>query len=266
MAYGLLSGAQAQRWAKPLLGTSAFVLSVSALIGLAAQTVSLAGSFELGLTRESLQFMAATGLGKAALVRAAVAFMAIPLLLVMRPKRGLWIAAGLFGAVAAGSLAWMGHGAATEGSGAQLHLVADIAHALAAALWIGALVAFVMLLVFGSERATLRTALIRFSALGVPLVVVLVASGLVNSWFLIGPDHLAGLMTTQYGRLLLLKLVLFGAMLILAALNRWRHTPAIVRTGASLAPMRTSIVAEASLAVAVLALVAWFGVLEPPTS
>ncbi len=50
----------------------------------------------------------------------------------------------------------MGHGAASEGAGAQLHLLADVAYALLAALWIGELVSFVMLVVSGADAAAQR--------------------------------------------------------------------------------------------------------------
>jgi putative copper resistance protein D len=205
-----------------------------------------------------------TGLGKAALVRAAAAFAAVPLLLFFTPGRPVWALAGLFGAVAVASFAWMGHGAATEGAGGQLHLFADLGHALTAAAWVGALIGFVMLVLFGSERDTLHAALTRFSAVGVPLIGLLVATGLVNSWFLVGLENLGSLFTTSYGQLLLLKLALFAVMLVLASLNRWRHTPAIADEDASVATLRTSMIAEALLGILVLALVAWFGMLEPP--
>jgi putative copper resistance protein D len=266
LVYGLPREDQFQRWASPLLVSAALTLAASALAGLAAQTITLAGSVELGLTRESLQAMIATSLGTAALVRTAAAIAAVPLLLFLTPRRGLWIVTGLLGGVGVASFAWMGHGAATEGAGAGLHLFADMAHALAAGIWIGALIGFVMLLLFGSERETLRTALSRFSAVGVPLVVLLVATGLVNSWFLVGLDNLGSLLTTDYGRLLLLKLALFAVMLVLAGLNRWRHTEAISSGGKTLAALRATMLTEALLGVFVLATVAWFGMLEPLAS
>jgi putative copper resistance protein D len=263
LAYGLPRGDESQRWAGPLLVSAAVTLALSALGGLAAQTIALAGSVELGMTRESLDVMIATGLGKGAIVRAVAAIVAVPLLLFMPPGRLLWIVTGSLGAIAAASFAWMGHGAATEGAGAQLHLFADMAHALLAALWIGALVGLVMLVRSRSERTTLRTALMRFSALGLPLVALLVATGLVNSWFLVGPKNLGNLPTTPYGQLLLAKLAFFAAMLVLAGVNRWRHTAAIASTGKSLAPLRATIAAEALLGILVLGAVAWFGMLEP---
>ena len=99
LTYALPLEEQVQRWARPLLGGGAVILAGSALAGLAAQTIALAGSVELGMTRESLQIMIATGLGKAAIVRAAAAIVALPLLLLPTPGRALWIVTGLLGAV-----------------------------------------------------------------------------------------------------------------------------------------------------------------------
>ena len=62
-----------------------------------------------------------------------------------------------------------------------------------------------------------------FSLLGIASVSVLVASGLVNAWFLVG--SISGLFGTPYGQLLVVKLAAFAAMLSIAAVNRWTLTP-----------------------------------------
>jgi putative copper resistance protein D len=64
-------------------------------------------------------------------------------------------------------------------------------------------------------RAIAAEVTARFSGLGVISVVVLLATGLLNTWFLVGsPLALVG---TTYGQLLLGKLGLFLAMVTLAA-------------------------------------------------
>jgi putative copper resistance protein D len=169
----------------------------------------------------------------------------------------------------------MGHGATTDGGGHWVHLGADILHALAAALWLGALAAFAGLVLpraQPSERlAATARALTRFSPLGMALVATLAVTGLVNAWYLVGTD-VATALRDPYGQLLALKLALFAAMLALAALHRQRSVPALAarieaRTlpqGDALASLRRSLLAEALLGFAVLALVAWFGTLPPP--
>ena len=97
-------------------------------------------------------------------------------------------------------------------------------------------------------------------------------AGIVNAWLLVGVANLPNLTATVYGQLLIAKLVLFGAMLTLASFNRFRLTPAFERSitavdhHGALRGLRRSLAVEASCAVAILALVAWLGTLEPPAS
>lgn len=266
------------RWPKPLLAGAALLLAAGALLGLVAQTAVLAGSFADALTAESLgAVVTQMDLGKAALARAALAFMALLCVLTVPLGRALWLGAGVLGAVAAATFGWMGHGAATDGAGHGLHLAADVVHALAAALWLGALAAFAGLVAPRRQTferlAVTAEALRRFSPLGIALVVALAATGLVNAWFLVGREVGAAL-RDPYGQLLALKLVLFAGMLALAALHRQRSVPTLAARisarmlpqGDALASLRRSLLAEALLGLAVLALVAWFGTLPPPGS
>ncbi|WP_293680402.1 copper homeostasis membrane protein CopD [uncultured Phenylobacterium sp.] len=262
-------------WPRRLLVGGALLTLLGAALGLVVQTATMAGSIEEALKPASLAFMVSgTTIGRAAVARAVFGALALVLLLAMKPGRALWTGVALFGALAAASLAWMGHGGATEGPGAAFHLAGDILHSLAASVWIGALVVFLILLLArgaSPERTrALYAALHGFSGLGTLLVAVLLASGLVNSWFLVGPDRISGLWTTGYGRLLVLKLLLFAAMLALAAANRFRLTPALhaaIEAGESrdhaLRRLRSSLVLETTAGVAILGLVAWLGTLAP---
>lgn len=265
-------------WTRKLLAGAGVLLALATLLWIAAQASVLAGSIAEGLKPETLgAVMTSMDLGKAGVLRAGVAVLATILAVTLRPARASWIAAATLGTVAAASFAWMGHGAATEGPGGVIHLVSDILHSWAGALWIGALVAFALILSARSstpERVVaLHRALHGFSGIGTLLVAVLVATGLANSWFLVGADRIEGLWTTPYGRLLSLKLLLFVAMLGLAAANRFRLTPALAmaldepsRQGAALADLRRSIALETAAALGIVALVAWFGTLAPPAA
>jgi putative copper resistance protein D len=266
------------RWPRPLLAGAAFLLAAGTLLGLVAQTAVLAGSLTDALTTESLgAVVTQMDLGKAALARAALALVALICALALPRGRALWLVTGMLGTLATASLGWLGHGAATGGGGHALHLAADITHALAAAMWLGALAAFAGLVAphrqpFDRLAATAE-ALRRFSPYGIALVITLSATGLVNAWFLIGPKVGAAL-HDPYGQLLALKLLLFAGMLALAALHRQRSVPALadrisarmLPQGDALASLRRSLLAEALLGFAVLALVAWFGTLPPPGS
>ena len=265
------------RWPRLLVLAAGAGLLVSSILGLVTQTATMAGSLAEALKPASLEaVVGGMDLGKAAIVRAVAAGLAVVVLLPRRPGRFRWVSVSLLGSVAAASMAWMGHGATTEGEGQLPHLVADILHCWAAAAWIGALCAFVILLRTRSSSAeallTSHRALRRFSTIGTLLVATLVATGLVNSWFLVGIDNVDRLLATDYGQLLALKLALFAAMLALASANRFRFTPALETTlaGRSAGPnavrtLRRSIVVEAMLGFGILALVAWFGTLPPPS-
>jgi len=184
----------------------------------------------------------------------------------------------ILGAIALATLAWTGHGAASEGSAGWVHLGADIVHLWAAGVWLGALMAMSLLLFAPSVHQTSDQASISYRALrgfapiGSAAVAALIASGLVNSWMLVGPANLGGLFTTLYGQVLLAKLALFGLMLVLAGANRFYLTPALAAgiensdTSTALRSLRRSLALESACALVVLGLVAWLGLLAPPTS
>lgn len=270
------ASAASLRWPRPLLMSAALALTVGTLLGLIAQTAVLAGSLSEALTRESLTAVVTQmDLGEAALARAVLAVLAAMGIGVLPKGRSLWLSAGILGTLACVTFGWMGHGGATEGTGHVTHLVADIIHATAAAMWVGALVAFVGLVAArqqGLERLSATAdALRRFSPIGIALVAAIAATGLLNTWYMIGTNVGASL-RVAYGQLLALKIVLFGAMLALAALHRQRSVPALAaRLSSDLLPredaltsLRLSLACEATLGFAVLATVSWFGTLEPP--
>lgn len=268
--------AAARGWPRPLLAIAALALTAAALLGLVAQTAVLAGSLAEGLKPESLgAVLTGMALGKAAVARAAFACAAAGLLLAAPSGRPLWLVTGALGGLATATFAWMGHGAATEGSGRILHLLADIVHALAAAGWIGALVAFGFLVRERTQSAAAlsvtHAALMRFSGLGLAFVATLALTGLVNSWFLVGLD-LQAAVASEYGRVLALKLLIFAAMIGLAAAHRIRLVPRLgerlasgrLLDGSELNALRRSVALEATLGFAALATVGWLGTLAAP--
>ena len=265
------------RGARPLVAAAAAVLAIAAMLGIATQASLFAGSFAAGFTLDAMtEVVTYMDLGKAAVVRAAAAVVALAVVLTLPPGRTRWLATSAFGAIGTVSLAWMGHAAATEGPLGALHLASDAIHALAAAVWIGALVGFSLLLVNPPRtveaRDMLYVALRRFSGIGPWMVAVIVLTGAINGWILVGFDHADDLLETPYGQLLVLKLVLFLAMLALAAVNRFRLTPALASGEAegqselALGRLRQTIAWETAAGLAVLALVAWLGTLAPPAT
>jgi copper resistance protein D len=166
------------------------------------------------------------------------------------------------------SIAGTGHAASTLGALGNLHLAADALHLVAAASWIGGLVPFALLLaaVRRHDGASLaRDAAQSFSTLGIVSVATLAMTGLVNSWILVGSFR--GLLVTEYGKVLMLKLVVFAAMLVFAAVNRFALTPRLIVSSGNDREvvrrlMRNSTV-EIGLGLAIFAIVGVLGTLHP---
>jgi len=194
------------------------------------------------------------------------------LLLRRKPYEGpaaawLLVAASLLAGAYLGALAFAGHGAEGLGSERNIHLAADILHLNAAGLWLGALVPLALLLVHlrrshGENWVVAAAAAAgRFSTLGILAVGVLLVSGTINAAFLLGGMH--SLIDTAYGRLLLLKIALFGAMVFLAAINRERLLPRLSADPHSVKQLVRSALAEIALGIAILFVVGLLGIMPP---
>jgi len=177
-----------------------------------------------------------------------------------------WIGFALSVALLA-SLAWAGHGASDEGTDGKIHLAADLLHLIAAGAWLGSLVPLALLLT-AARRGTVATqaassATRRFSLMAMISVAVLLASGIVNTWYLAG--NVPALIGTLYGRLLLIKIGLFLIMLTVAAVNRLRLTPRLAgaEPKAALAQLRRNALIESGLGLGILAIVGGLGILPP---
>jgi putative copper resistance protein D len=138
------------------------------------------------------------------------------------------------------------------------------------------LVPFVILLGFlrRSDRAgrTTIAGLIsrRFSNLGIFAVGTLLVSGLANASFLAG--DMQGLTGTSYGRMLMLKILLFVGMVCLAAVNRQYLMPQLSAGIADSGPdvstqiarkLERNAVLEIALGLAVVIVVAVLGITPP---
>ena len=263
-------------WARPTLIVAAIVIALGSLAALVAQTAVMAGSLSEAVKPASLSFMVTgTALGMAMVARAVVAGLALVAIVALKPGRTLWTVLTTAGVIVSASFAWTGHGAGTEGPGALLHLTAAMIHAISAALWLGALVALTMLLLrrTAPDDPSIHRALRGFAGLGTLAVVLLVLSGLGNSWFMIGPARVTDLGTSLYGQLLIAKLALFALMLAIAVSNRFRLTPAlgaVLERGEdprqAFRRLRLNIIAETAVGAVLLAVVAVMGTLAPPSS
>ena len=156
------------------------------------------------------------------------------------------------------SLATSGHAATATPQ--WLTRPSSFLHGVAAAYWIGALAPLAAMARLRDN--TLPLVLKQFSVIAMPLVGLLVLTGLVLAVIQLG--SLAALIETQYGVILSIKLVLVVLLLALAALNRFFLTPAVVADHENTRPLLGSIRSECVLVLCILALVAGWRFTPPP--
>lgn len=117
-------------------------------------------------------------------------------------------------------------------------------HILAMSLWIGSLYPL-WLVSQTTDRPAIQTSMEIFGRLAAVIVAVLVVCGVIMGILLV--KDFQTLVSTGYGRGLLLKLTLVGVLLLLAASNKWLTVPHLSRGGFSRRLSR-AIVLEMSLA------------------
>jgi copper resistance protein D len=187
--------------------------------------------------------------------------------------KSVWLkgAAVIAAACLAGSLAWAGHANGAQGLEGIIHPAADFLHLVAAAAWVGTLVPLAMLLTMSGQDADalaiVRIATSRFSTLGIVSVATLLLTGSVNTWYLVG--SVPALTVSAYGRLLLIKLVLFAGMVGIAAFNWSQLTPRLAQNadGAAVQKarwgLRRNAAIEALFGAVIIGIVAVLGTLPP---
>jgi copper transport protein len=184
-----------------------------------------------------------------------------------------WLAAvGLTAAASMGLQVLAGHAAAPSAL-RPINLLAQWLHLLAAGVWAGGLVWLLAgLLSRSGKRSEPETttesgmvdrvqAVTRFSRLALPVVGVLAVTGLNRALDLAG--GWTGLLETSFGRVLDLKVLLFGGLLVLAARNRYRLLPGLAGPQGRLGALRRSVTAEVGLVAAVLLAAALLTQLPP---
>ena len=173
------------------------------------------------------------------------------------------------------SITWAGHAGATIGAERPIHLTADAAHLIAAGLWPGGLLPLTLLLVQVSKSNEPSVFLIagamarRFSVVSVLVVGALAATGLMNSYFLVG--SLRALVTSAYGRLLMLKVFLFFMMVALGACNLLRFKPQLplaneqnAKQPDALRKLMSNVIAELCIGTLIVLIVGALGATPPP--
>jgi copper transport protein len=202
----------------------------------------------------------------------------VVLAVVVRARRpSPWVVSGLGLAILV-TVSLTGH--AVSGRLVALAFTVDVVHLAAISVWLGGLAVLVGALLWRDAGADTDDvdaidAVVRaFSTVAFAAVVVIVATGAVQSWRQLGGWD--ALWDTDYGSLLMAKVALFGGMLVAAAFSRsWILRRAAARARAlALSPgpgavaaspesgsarlglLRRSVGAELALAVGVLAVTA----------
>ena len=180
----------------------------------AAREFGGAGSLVLWARAALLLVLAALAIGLPLRARASSS----PARLLLIPALGLAL-----------GYSFSGHNAALGQPGA---VVVDFIHLLGMSAWLGGLMplAFVLAWSGGADsspqgaRLAAHTAR-RFSALALGCVAAIALSGLASAYWQVRTP--AALLETRYGQVLLVKSALFGALILLGALNRQRIMPAL---------------------------------------
>lgn len=268
--------AQAHHPLHTIMQWAAFTALFSAVFWFMAVVSNMTGTLAGALDREAAwSVLSDTSFGSVWIARFILAAIILVLTtagLMSLPKHLNWLLPVLCGSLLI-SLAGVGHTQVEKGIGRIIHMSADGLHLLAAGAWLGGLVSLFYLVASGVRKsspidsAEVSSAAFHFSGMGYIAVATLIGSGLINSWFLVGWfNNLA----TPYGRLLIVKLVLFAGMLVLAALNRFFLVPRLIKANAldehpvaDLIKLRRHILGEQALGIVVILIVSALGTMEP---
>ncbi|MEP6812926.1 MAG: CopD family protein [Actinomycetota bacterium] len=136
-----------------------------------------------------------------------------------------WLASGawLCGLALVAAPSSAGH--ALDPGRPRVEFPVDVLHVAASSIWFGGLVA----LALGAPRSAFREQVVRrFSALALVAVAVIGATGLVRAFGEL--SSFGQVWGTSYGRLLIVKTGLFGALVVVGWANRYRFVPALARS------------------------------------
>jgi copper transport protein len=222
---GVWPAGRDDRRARWLVWAGWITVFVTTALGIALEGVYAAGlPLDDLLDTTVLRDVIDTRFGRVALIRLGLLVLAIPLLrlLLHRPAadhrlRGWGSGAGV--APAAGTAvtpAVAGH--ATSGIQTGLAIPADLVDVAGMACWLGGLAMLCVAVLPRRDVVELRRVLPRYSALALGAIVALVVSGAYQAWRQVG--SIDELKSTDYGRLLIAKLVAFAALIVAAAFSR----------------------------------------------
>lgn len=178
-------------------------------------------------------------------------------------RKRTWAALALLAAITLGSLGLVGHATMDAGMMGLVNEGSQMLHLLASGFWVGSLLPLALCLRPSAGPKHLDgidTTLHRFSGLGHIAVALVVGTGAINGWSIIGQTLD---LTSTYDILLLTKIGLVAAMVGIAVINRYVFMPRIAHDQAGLRQLRAGTVAEIVICFGVIALVSVLGVLAP---
>ena len=262
------------RWARGLVG----LVLLTGLVTLAHQSTVVTGRAGAALQiGEWTRLLGHSQFGTVWLVRHAALLLLAALLLFREREESTadrlalrgeaWLLAG----IGAAAMAWAGHAAAVEGVGLPAALL-DALHLLAAGAWLGALLPLAALLgaaarAEGADARPFAVLAVRaFSRLALAVMILLVGTGLANTWFQVG--SVPALVGTSYGWLLLAKVSLLIPILLLGQHGRRRLLPRLGGDGDSvgrpaMARLGRFVAAEAGLGLLILLLTTGLSISPP---
>jgi putative copper resistance protein D len=254
-----------EAWLRRTLLAAAIAALITGISWFAFATAGMAGNLGAMFDWTTLKLVVTTtDFGRIWLPRLGLLVLAAALLLQKNASANRRLLVLGAAAIALTSIADTGHAGADNGPNSTLHITADAVHLSAAAAWIGGLLALSFALASAPSRSAADRILMRFSGMGVIAVLLIVASGLVNSWILVG--SVRNVFATAYGRWLLAKLVLFLVMAGLAGANRFWIMPGMARVADPsdwMARLRRHVIAEQAVGMLILAVVSVLGTLAP---
>jgi putative copper resistance protein D len=161
------------------------------------------------------------------------------------------------------SLGLVGHAAMDAGLLAVLRAINHAGHLLSAGLWVGGLVPLAVVLGEGrsAKLDMVSTTLRRFSGMGHVVVAVVIATGAINTWFILGGWSIN--VGSTYQSLLLAKILLVIAMVVLAIINRYAFLPRLRSNNSAFRQLYRSTLIEIFLGLMAIGLVSYFATLEP---
>jgi putative copper resistance protein D len=264
-----------------LLCMTVAVAALASVSSLWAMAQSMSGSANPALVWSTASvLLTKTAFGTSWLARMTFMLFALVVAIQRRLRFGLRASTvSGFAAFALLTLPWAGHGAMGSGGVGALHLMLDMGHLLVAGAWLGAITGLAVVATTDSPTAMtaaglplLSSAAVRFANVGGILVSVLAFTGIANAIIVMGP-HLPRLSTGGYAEVLLAKVTVFGGMLAVAGLNRYRLVPRVsaaavaaaapAGTAKAVRALRRSLLVEACLATGILILVSLLGTLDP---